>query len=98
MVKIGAKPKVSAAARARKRNNEVVDKAGTTGHVLEPGSVPTEELRTDLVDPVLSFVVYGVPAPQGSKSFAGFRGGKPILKEQSEGLDPWRTAVRQMAK
>lgn len=37
--------------------------------------------------------VHGTPAPQGSKSFKGFRGGKPVLVESCRGVGPWRAAV-----
>lgn len=37
--------------------------------------------------------VFGTPAPQGSKSFKGMRGGKPILAESSKKVTPWRAAV-----
>lgn len=90
--------KQSAAARAKQRSAQAIADAGAPGHVLQPSEVPQHRWRTDLVDPILSFVVYGVPAPQGSKSFKGFRGGKPVLKEQSDALAPWRRAVREMAR
>lgn len=86
---------VSAQARANARNAKVAQEAGSQGKVL--ASVPTYPIRTDLVDPVLSFVVYGTPSPQGSKSFGGFRNGKAILTEQSKGVDPWRKTVRHVA-
>jgi crossover junction endodeoxyribonuclease RusA len=44
-----------------------------------------------------AFFIPGVPAPQGSKSFKGFRGGKPILAESSAKVKPWRTAVSFLA-
>jgi crossover junction endodeoxyribonuclease RusA len=44
-----------------------------------------------------SFFVPGIPAPQGSKSFKGFRGGKPILAESSAKVKPWRTLVTTIA-
>lgn len=88
----------SKAARARMRSEKAVADAGAPGHVLAPGEVPQRKWRTDLVDPVLSFVVYGVPAPQGSHAFKGFKNGKPILKDQSDGLAPWRKAVREMGR
>lgn len=91
-----AKTSVSPQARANTRNTKVAQKAGSQGKVL--ASVPTYPIRTDLVDPVLSFVVYGTPSPQGSKSFGGFRNGKPILIEQSKGVDPWRKTVRHVAR
>lgn len=90
--------KQSKAAKAKRRSEKAVAEAGAPGHVLTPGEVPQHKWRTDLVDPLLSFVVYGVPAPQGSKQFKGFRGGKPVLKEQSDGLTPWRKAVREMSR
>lgn len=90
--------KQSKAAKAKMRSQQAIAEAGAPGHVLTPQDVPQHRWRTDLVDPVLSFVVYGVPAPQGSKAFKGFRGGKPVLKEQSDALAPWRRAVREMAR
>lgn len=41
--------------------------------------------------------VPGRPMPQGSKSFKGLRGGKPVLVESSDGLKPWREAVAKAA-
>lgn len=87
---------ISSAARAKSKHAAVVQQAGALGHVVD--EVPTQTFRTDLVAPVLRFVVYGVPAPQGSKRYAGHRGGKPVLKEQSDGLGPWRDAVRTVAR
>lgn len=37
--------------------------------------------------------VYGIPAPQGSKSFKGMAGGHAILAESSKKVKPWRLAV-----
>lgn len=87
---------VSPRARAKAKNDRVATQAGAPGHILD--YVPARPLRTDLVAPVLAFAVYGLPKPQGSKEFRGFRGGKPVLKEASDGLGPWREAVRHMAK
>jgi crossover junction endodeoxyribonuclease RusA len=42
--------------------------------------------------------VYGEPAPQGSKSFKGMRGGKAILAESSPKVKPWRIGVEWAAK
>ena len=43
----------------------------------------------------LSFEVRGIPAPQGSKSFRGMHGGKPVMTESGgQKLKDWRTAVR----
>lgn len=87
--------KPSKAAAAKAKVTRVQEQAGTLGHTIM--RAPTARFRTDLVDPVLAFVVYGVPAPQGSKVYAGHRGGKPVLKEDSDGLKPWRDSVRRMA-
>lgn len=87
--------KITPAARARLRHDHVVQQAGADGHIVH--EVPRHELRTDLVDPVLAFVVYGNPAPQGSKR-AFVRGGKAQMKESSDALAPWRTAVRTMSR
>lgn len=87
--------KVSPAARARARSEKVIRDAGAPGHIVSV--VPRHSYRTDLVDPVLSFVVYGNPAPQGSKNIV-HRGGKAVTKESSEALAPWRTAVRTMSR
>lgn len=46
----------------------------------------------------LTIDVIGVPAPQGSKSFKGMRGGKPILVESSKKVAPWREAVERAAR
>jgi len=37
--------------------------------------------------------VYGIPAPKGSKSFKGMRGGHAILVESSKKVKPWTEAV-----
>jgi Holliday junction resolvase RusA-like endonuclease len=42
---------------------------------------------------VLTIDVLGTPAPQGSKSFKGMRGGHAILVESSKKVGPWRAAV-----
>lgn len=67
----------------------VVAAAGRIGFVpsrrIERAAVPA-----DLVDPVVQFAVFGDPSPQGSKAAMG--NGK--LRESSEGLKPWRDAVR----
>lgn len=90
-----AKKSVSPQARAVTKNARVAEAAGTEGMPLP--SIPNYPIRTDLVDPLLAFAVYGTPSPQGSKSFGGFRGGKPVLLEQSKGVDPWRKTVRRVA-
>ena len=39
-------------------------------------------------------IAYGIPAPQGSKSFKGFnRKGRAILAESSRKVKPWRMQV-----
>jgi crossover junction endodeoxyribonuclease RusA len=46
---------------------------------------------------VLKFMVPGKPAPQGSKSFKGYRGGRPILVESCRELGPWRDRIALVA-
>jgi crossover junction endodeoxyribonuclease RusA len=41
----------------------------------------------------VTFVVAGLPAPQGSKDYVGHRGGKAKLVESSKALAPWRQAI-----
>lgn len=70
-----------------------------TGRV---GFVPSKRvdhlaLHTDKVTPAAAFAVFGAPAPQGSKKGFISASGKVGLKEMSEGLDPWRAAVRTAA-
>lgn len=47
--------------------------------------------------PDLRIVVYGQPAPMGSKRFMGTRGGKGVLVESSKAVKPWREAVKHAA-
>lgn len=47
---------------------------------------------------MISFVVYGTPAPQGSKRFVGTsKAGRGILVESSRKVLPWREAVKHAA-
>lgn len=41
----------------------------------------------------LRLFVPGTPAPQGSKSFKGFRNGRGIMVESSKAVGPWRERV-----
>ena len=45
----------------------------------------------------LTIVVYGLPAPQGSKSFKGMAGGHAILAESCKAVNPWRQDVKAAA-
>ena len=45
----------------------------------------------------MTITVHGQPAPQGSKSFKGMRGGHAILAESSKKVKPWREAVKWAA-
>lgn len=47
--------------------------------------------------PDLAVVVFGIPAPQGSKSFKGIHGGHAVLAESSKKVKPWRDDVRNAA-
>lgn len=42
---------------------------------------------------MIEFFVAGHAGPQGSKKYAGHRGGKPVLLESSKRVKPWREAV-----
>ena len=44
-----------------------------------------------------SIVVYGSPAPQGSKKFMGMRGGHGVMIESSAKVKPWRQDVKAAA-
>lgn len=46
----------------------------------------------------MKIIVYGIPGPQGSKKFLGFRGGKGIMVESSPKVKPWREAVKHAAR
>lgn len=46
-----------------------------------------------ITEMVVDFFVPGRPAPQGSKSFKGFRNGRGILIESSKDVGPWRERV-----
>lgn len=50
-----------------------------------------------MIPPRIDFVVYGLPAPQGSKRFMGVHGGRGVLVESSKRVKPWREDVRQAA-
>lgn len=47
---------------------------------------------------MIEIVVYGMPAPQGSKRFLGLKSGKGILVESSKAVKPWRQAVAYAAR
>ena len=45
----------------------------------------------------LRIVVYGNPAPQGSKKFVGMKNGRGIMVESSKRVKPWRDDVKAAA-
>jgi crossover junction endodeoxyribonuclease RusA len=45
----------------------------------------------------MRIVVYGDPAPQGSKKFVGMRGGHGMMVESSKKVKPWRQDVKAAA-
>jgi crossover junction endodeoxyribonuclease RusA len=47
---------------------------------------------------VIVLKVYGMPGPQGSKSFKGMRGGHAIMVESSKKVRPWRQDVKAAAE
>lgn len=46
---------------------------------------------------MLTIVVYGSPAPQGSKKFVGMAGGHGMMVESSKKVKPWRQDVKAEA-
>lgn len=63
-----------------------------TAATLSPLWTGEPYLSTGLV---LHVIAYGIPAPQGSKSFRGKRrDGSAILTESSKALKPWRAHVQ----
>lgn len=46
----------------------------------------------------MRIVVYGTPAPQGSKRFVGVRNGRGIMVESSKKVAPWREDVGNAAR
>lgn len=45
----------------------------------------------------MEIIVYGSPAPQGSKRFVGMRGGRGVMVESSAKVRPWRQDVKAAA-
>lgn len=45
----------------------------------------------------MRIIVYGSPAPQGSKKFVGMKGGRGIMVESSKKVRPWRQDVKAAA-
>lgn len=58
---------------------------------------PTAAPRVEPEPGALRIVVYGVPAPQGSKRFVGVRGGRGVMVESSKRVKPWRESVKAAA-
>lgn len=46
---------------------------------------------------MIEIIVYGHPAPQGSKAFKGIHGGHAVLVESSKAVKPWRMDVKHAA-
>lgn len=46
----------------------------------------------------MKIVVYGNPAPQGSKKFMGIHSGRAVLTESSKKVRPWRQDVKAAAE
>jgi Holliday junction resolvase RusA-like endonuclease len=67
---------------------------------IPPAShTPGDNPATDITGaPAFTVVVYGTPAPQGSKSFKGLsKKGHAILVESSKKVAPWREQVADAA-
>lgn len=65
----------------------------------EPFRLTVAPQRQSLAPSPLRIVIYGVPAPQGSKKFVGVakRTGRGILVESSKRVKPWRDDVKAAA-
>lgn len=62
---------------------------------LKQQSPPVLEQQAEPV----RLIVYGLPAPQGSKKYLGqSRAGHAILVESSAKVKPWRSAVKEAAR
>jgi Holliday junction resolvase RusA-like endonuclease len=61
-----------------------------------PATHPPWQHTPAVVD-VLRIVVYGNPAPQGSKKFVGMAGGHGVMVESSKKCKPWRQDVAAAA-
>jgi Holliday junction resolvase RusA-like endonuclease len=46
----------------------------------------------------IEIVAYGLPAPQGSKSFKGMVNGRAVMAESSKKVKPWRQDVKAAAE
>lgn len=53
----------------------------------------TEEVQALREPHIVRIVVYGNPAPQGSKKFVGMAGGRGLMVESSKKVKPWRQDV-----
>lgn len=69
----------------------------TAMHMLAPPAVP--DLWAPAGPPAVELVVYAKPAPKGSKSFKGLRGGKPVLVESADAdIKTFNDAVAWVAR
>lgn len=46
----------------------------------------------------MRIIVFGHPAPQGSKKFVGVHGGRGVMVESSKRVKPWRADVKDAAE
>ena len=54
-------------------------------------AIPERQLVT------VEFRVFGLPGPQGSKTFKGYKNGRGIMAESSQKVKPWRYAIQATA-
>lgn len=47
---------------------------------------------------MIRLIVYGSPAPQGSKRFVGIKNGRGMMIESSKKVRPWRQDVKRVAE
>lgn len=79
--------------RTTPTTKEIQAEAGRKGAIIS-GRVKHALFPTDLIEPDISFVTFGIPAPQGSKKLIG----NNRFVESSPGLEPWRKAIKEQAK
>lgn len=93
-----AEQRKARAVRATAAHTKAQNEGGALGGRIDP---PLSLLPVAIAPPEISFYCYGLPVPQGSKAFAGFRNGPggrkiPRLEEDQPTLVLWRDSVRKV--
>ncbi|BDZ52470.1 hypothetical protein GCM10025867_47110 (plasmid) [Frondihabitans sucicola] len=86
-------PKVRSGVSKANRTADIQNKAARP-HFVPSRRIEHWPMRTDLVDPVVAFGVFGDPSPEGSHDpMRNGTTGKLYVKHSSEGYHPWRDAI-----